>query len=559
MAEKITIEEPWLKHYDQGVPKDVEFEDVTMMEYLDRWATVRPDEDALVFQGYRMSFKDFKENVDRLATALSNFGVKKGDSVAILLPNTIPCVIGYFAIHRIGGIVVMNNPLYSDRELEYQFNDSGAKVLITLDLLCKRMIDLRPKTGIHQIIYTSIGDYLPFPTNYLFKLVAGKRGLATQVPPTEDVYWWKDLISNTPPNPPAVDLSLDDIAVYQYTGGTTGISKGAMLTHRNMSCNVQQFASWFPSLKGQRGISLGAPPYFHAFGLTAAMNVSLYMGWTQVLIPKPQPDELMDAIKKFRPTFVFMVPTMYLGILDHPDFDKADMSCFKFCGSGGGPLPVDVIGKMEKKTGAPLLEGYGMTEASPITHINPFEGMRKPGSVGIPIPSTRSRVVDVQDGMTPLPPGEVGEIVFQGPQIMKGYLNMPEETAEALRGGWMHSGDLGKMDEDGYFYIVDRLKDMICSGGFNVYPLEIERVYHEHPKVAEVAVIGVPHPTRAEQAKMIVVLKEGESATEEEMIDFAKDKLAKYKWPTIVEFRTELPKSVIGKTLKHVLRAEASD
>jgi long-chain acyl-CoA synthetase len=556
MSHKNPLEEPWQKHYDQGVPQDVEFEDATMMEYLDKWAMERPDEDALVFQGYKMSFKSFQESVDRLATALSNFGVTKGDSVAILLPNTIPCVIGYFAIHRIGAIVVMNNPLYSDRELEYQFNDSGAKVLITLDLLCKRMIGLRPKTGIKQIIYTSIGDYLPFPMNFLFKLVAEKRGLAREVPPTEDVYWWKELISNTPSNPPTVDLSLDDIAVYQYTGGTTGVSKGAMLTHRNMNCNVQQFASWFPSLKGQRGISLGAPPYFHAFGLTAAMNVSLYMGWTQVLIPKPQPDELLDAIKKFKPTFVFMVPTMYLGILDHPDFDKTDMSCFKFCGSGGGPLPVDVIGKMEKKTGAPLLEGYGMTEASPITHINPFEGMRKPGSVGVPIPSTKSRVVDVQDGMTPLPPGEVGEIVFKGPQIMKGYLNMSEETAEALRGGWMHSGDLGKMDEDGYFYIVDRLKDMICSGGFNVYPLEIERVYHEHPKVAEVAVIGVPHPTRAEQAKMIVVLKEGESATEEEMIDFAKDKLAKYKWPTIVEFRKELPKSVIGKTLKHVLRAE---
>lgn len=556
MKRKITHEEPWLNHYDPGVPKDVDFEKATMMDYLDRWAMKRPDEEALVFQGYKMSFNDFKENVDRLATALSHFGVKKGDRVAILLPNTIPCVIGYFAIHRIGGIVVMNNPLYSDRELEYQFNDSGAKVLITLDLLCKRMIDLRPKTDIQQIIYTSIGDYLPFPKNLLFKLVAEKRGLATKVPPTEDVYWWKEIISDTPPNPPAVDLSLDDIAVYQYTGGTTGISKGAMLTHRNMSCNVQQFASWFPSLKGQRGISLGAPPYFHAFGLTAAMNVSLFMGWTQVLIPKPQPDELMEAIKKFKPTFVFMVPTMYLGILDHPDFDKTDMSCFKFCGSGGGPLPVDVIGKMEKKTGAPLLEGYGMTEASPITHINPFEGMRKPGSVGIPIPSTKSRVVDVEDGTTPLPPGEVGEIVFKGPQIMKGYLNMPGETEEVLRDGWMHSGDLGKMDEDGYFYIVDRKKDMICSGAYNVYPLEIERVYHEHPKVAEVAVVGVPHPTRSEQAKMFVVLKEGESATEEEMIDFAKDKLAKYKWPTIVEFREELPKSVIGKTLKHVLRAE---
>ena len=556
-VEDSTVKKPWLKHYTESVPEEVDFEDVCMPEFLDRWARKRPDEDALIFQGYRMSFKELKENVDRLATVLSGFGVIKGDSVAILLPNTIPCVISYYAIHRIGGIVVMNNPLYSDRELEHQFNDSGAKVLITLDLLYNRMIDLRPKTGIKQIIYTSIGDYLPFPKNYLFKLVAKKKGLAVSVKPAEDVHRWKDIISETPPCPPAVDLSLDDIAIYQYTGGTTGVSKGAMLTHRNMSYNTQQFASWFPLLKGRRGISLGAPPYFHAFGLTAAMNASIYMGWTQVLIPKPQPDELMEAIKKFKPTFVFMVPTMYMGILNHPDYDKTDMTCFEFCGSGGGPLQVDVIGKLEKKTGSPFMEGYGMTEASPITHINPFGGLRKPGSVGIPIPNTLSRIVDVEDGETTLPAGEVGEIVFKGPQVMKGYLNMPEATAEALKGGWLHSGDIGKMDEDGYFCIVDRKKDMIVSGGYNVYPLEIERVYHEHPKVAEVAVIGVPHPTRGEQAKLVIVLEEGETPTEEEMIDYCKDKLAKYKWPTMVEFRSELPKSVIGKTLKHVLRAEA--
>ncbi len=557
MAEDVSILEPWLRHYTEGVPEEVDFEEACMPEYLERWAVKRPDEDALIFMGYRMSFKDLKDKVDRMARALSDFGVKKGDSVAILLPNTIPCVIGYYAIQKLGAIVVMNNPLYSDRELEHQFNDSGSKVLITLDLLCRRMIALRPKTGIKQIIYTSIGDYLPFPKNHLFKLVAKKRNLAAKVEPADDVYSWKELLAATPPEPPAVDVSMDDIAIYQYTGGTTGVSKGAMLTHRNMSCNTQQFAAWFPTLKGSRGISLGAPPYFHAFGLTAAMNASIYMGWTQVLIPKPQPDELMEAIKKFKPTFVFMVPTMYLGILEHPDYEKTDMSSFQFCGSGGGPLPVEVIGKIETKTGAPLMEGYGMTEASPITHINPFGGLRKPGSVGVPIPNTLARIVDVEDGETTLPPGEVGEIVFRGPQIMKGYLNMPEETAKAMKGGWLHSGDLGKMDEDGYFYIVDRKKDMIVSGGYNVYPLEIERVYHEHPKVAEVAVIGAPHPTRGEQAKLLVVLKEGQTATEEEMIDFSRDKLAKYKWPTIVEFRSELPKSVIGKTLKHVLRAES--
>ncbi len=289
------------------------------------------------------------------------------------------------------------------------------------------------------------------------------------------------------------------------------------------------------------------------------MNASIQMGWTQIAIPKPQPDELLEAIKKFKPTIVYLVPTMFIGILNHPDFDKVDMKFIKLCGSGGGALPVEVLKKIEEMTGCPFAEGYGMTEASPITHINPFGGLTKPGSVGVPIPNTLARVVDLEGGETDVPVGEIGEIVFQGPQVMKGYLNMPDETAKALKGGWLHSGDIGKMDEDGYFYVVDRKKDIIISGGYNVYPLEIERVYDEHPKIAEAAAIGVPHPTRGEQVKLMLVLKEGESATEEEMIKYCSDKLAKYKWPTIVEFRSELPKSVIGKILKHVLREEEID
>ncbi|MBW1812775.1 MAG: long-chain fatty acid--CoA ligase, partial [Deltaproteobacteria bacterium] len=538
---------PWLKHYVNGVPEDIEFEDVFLPDFLERWALKRPDVHALIFQGYKMSFKELKDKVDRLATSLSGFGIKKGDSVAILLPNVIPCVISYYAILRIGAIVVMNNPLYSDRELEHQFNDSGAKVLITLDLFCKRMTELKQKTGIRQIIYTSIGDYLPFPKNYLFKLVAKKKGLAADVKPAADVYDWKDILVKTSPSPPAVKLAFDDVAMYQYTGGTTGVSKGAMLTHRNISYNTQQFIALFPSLKGGKEVCLAAPPYFHAFGLTAAMNASIQMGWTQIVIPKPQPDELLAAIKKFKPTVVYLVPTMFIGILDRPDFDKVDMKFVKLCGSGGGALPVEVLKKIEKKTGCSFTEGYGMTEASPITHMNPFGGLTKPGSVGVPIPNTLARIVDLEDGETDVPVGEIGEIVFQGPQVMKGYLNMPDETANALKGGWLHSGDIGKMDEDGYFYVVDRKKDMVISGGYNVYPLEIERVYDDHPKIAEAAAIGVPHPTRGEQVKLIIVLKEGESATEEEIIKYCSDKLAKYKWPTIVEFRSELPRSAIGK------------
>lgn len=541
MTEKSYQAKPWLKHYADGVTEEIEFEELCLPDILERAAKRYPDKDALLFKEDKMSFKELKDKVDRLATFLSGFGIKKGDSVAILLPNLSPCVISYYAILRIGAIVVMNNPLYSDRELEHQLNDSGAKALITMDIFGNRMIDLRQKTGIKQIIYTSV--------------------LGMDVKPAEDVYKWEDILSKTSPSPPAVELSFDDVAMYQYTGGTTGVSKGAMLTHRNLSCNVQQLASWLISplkggLKEGQGMSLSAPPFFHAFGLTAAMNSSIYLGWAQVMIPRPQPDQLLEAIRKFKPTFIFLVPTMYIGILNHPDFDKVDMKSIKFCGSGAAALPVEVIEKIQKKTGSPLMEGYGMTEASPITHVNPFGGLRKPGSVGVPIQNTLSRIVDLKDGITPVPVGEVGEIVFKGPQVMKGYLNMPDETAEALKGGWLHSGDLGKMDEDGYFYVVDRKKDMVVSGGYNVYPKEIEDVYLEHPKVAEAAAIGVPHPTRGEQVKLMLVLKEGKSATEEEMIKYCSDKLAKYKWPTMVEFRSELPKSAVGKILKHVLREE---
>lgn len=541
MTEKSYQAKPWLKHYADGVPEEIEFEELCLRDFLERAAKRYPDKDALLFQDDKMSFKELKDKVDRLATCLSGFGIKKGDSVAILLPNLIPLVIGYYAIQRLGAIGIMSNPMYSDRELEYQLNDSGARALITMDVFCNRMIDLRPKTGVRQIIYTSV--------------------LGMDVKPAEDVYEWEDILSKTSPSPPAVELSFDDVALYQYTGGTTGVSKGAMLTQRNLSCNVQQMAAWLTrplkgGLKEGEGINMCAAPYFHAFGLTMGLNISLYMGWAQILIPQPKADPLLEAIRKFKPTAVLLVPTMYLGLLNHPDFDKVDMKSIKFCASGAAALPVEVIEKMEKKTGSPLMEGYGGTELSPVSHANPFYGLEKPGSVGIPVPNTLTRIVDLKDGETDVPVGEVGEIVTQGPQVMKGYLNMPDETAETLKGGWFHSGDIGKMDEDGYFYVVDRKKDMVISGGYNVYPKEIEDVYSEHPKVAEVAAIGVPHPTRGEQVKLMLVLKEGENATEEEMIEYCRDKLAKYKWPTVVEFRSEFPKSAVGKILKHVLREE---
>ena len=549
-------DQPWLNQYEKGVPATVDYETACLPDFLERSAAQFPDRMALLFQGYSVSFRQLKDMVDRAAAALQSLGIAKGDSVAILLPNVIPCVVAYYAILKIGGRAVMNNPLYSDRELEHQFNDSHSKVLITLDLLAKRMVALRPRTGIKTIIYTSIGDYLPFPKSLLFPLVGKKKGLAAAVDPAPDLLKWKEVLAGQSPTPKTVDLSFDDIAMLQYTGGTTGVSKGVMLTHGNLSKQVQGIRAWFPKFNPGEEIMLGALPFFHVFGLSVAMNFAIYMGWGDILVPKPQPEPLLETIGKFRPTFAPLVPTMYIGMLNQPKIEKTDMTSIKGCFSGSAPLPLEVIRDFENKTGAVIVEGFGMTESSPVTHINPFGGERKVGSIGLPISDTEARIVDLSDGSREMPIGESGELVVRGPQVMQGYWQRPDATAETLVDGWLHTGDIAQMDEDGYFYIVDRKKDMIISGGFNVYPRDIEEVLFEHPKIAEATAIGVPHPSRGEQVKVFVVLKMGQTATAEEIIAYCKDKLATYKLPTEVAFIEELPKTNVGKVLKKDLRAE---
>ena len=550
-------DKPWLAHYETGVPESLKYEEICLPDILERSAREFPDNMALLFQGYALSFRELAQMVNRFAACLNDFGIRKGDSVAILLPNLIPCVAAYYATLKIGSTVVMNNPLYADRELEHQFNDSESKILITLDLIGNRMIDLRPKTKIKQIICTSIGDYLPFPKNLLFPLVAKKKKLAADVKPADNVYKWKTLLDQYSPTPPDVKVSFEDNAMYQYTGGTTGVSKGVVLTHANLSKQIQHIAAWFPKFTKGTEIMLGALPFFHVFGLSTAMNFAIYMGWGDVLVPKPQPEQLLESIRKFKPTFAPLVPTMYIGMLNHPDIDKTDMTSIKGCFSGSAPLPVEVIKAFEEKTGAVIVEGYGLTETSPVTHINPFAGgKRKVGSIGLPISDTLCRIVDLETGNTDVPVGESGEVLIKGPQVMKGYRNMPDETAATITDEWLHTGDIGKMDDEGYFFIVDRKKDMIISGGFNVYPRDIEEVFFENPKIQEACAIGIPHPHRGEAVKVFVVLKEGETATQEELLEYCKTKLAKYKLPTEIEFRIELPKTNVGKILKKDLRAE---
>ena len=558
MTNKVTYEsKPWLSSYEAGVPENIDFEKLFIVDFLERSASRFPDKTALVFQGYKVSYRELDRMVRSMVAVFRDMGVKKGDSVAILLPNVIPCVVAYYAILRVGAVAVMNNPLYTDRELTHQFNDSGATMLITLDLLADRMVALRQTTSIRKIIYTSIGDYLPFPKNLLFPLVGKRKKMAADVAPAPDLYKWKEVLASHGPSDFKEDLSWDDVAMYQYTGGTTGVSKGVMLTHGNLSCQAQQAKGWFPSLKEGEGSFVGALPFFHIFGLTTAMNLPISLGWGIVLVPKPQGPQLLEAIRKFRPTFAPLVPTMYISMVNDPAIDKTDLSCIQGCFSGSAPLPVEVIREFERRSGSVIAEGFGMTESSPVTHVNPFHGgERKVGSIGVPISNTEARIVDIADGLTEMPVGEVGELVVRGPQVMKGYLNRQDATDETLKGGWLHTGDIAQMDEDGYFFIVDRKKDMILSGGYNVYPRDIDEVLYENPKVQEACTIGIPHTHRGEAAKVFVVLKEGETATEEELIAYCSGKLAKYKWPVAISFRSELPKSTVGKILRKELREE---
>ena len=550
---------PWLSHYESGVPQEISFDDSLLPDFLEKSAKKFPDRCALNFEGYRVTFKELKSMVDKFSAHLRSLGIKKGDVVAIILPSMISCVVSYYSIIRIGAIAVMNNPLYSDREFEYYLNDSGAKALITLDLLANRMIDLRPRTGIKHIIYTTLGEYLPPKMKVLFKLFGRMKKLTGPVKKVNDLYSYKKLMKKDAPGIPKIHISHDDVAMYQYTGGTTGISKGAILTHGNLSLHVQQLKAWLPQFEPGKEIMLGALPFFHVFGLTVCMNFSILMGWENVIVAKPKAETLIKAINNHKPTFAPLVPTMFINILNSPEVNKADMTSIRACFSGGAPCPVEVIKEFEEKTGSVIIEGYGLTEASPIVSVNPYSGVRKVGSIGLPFPNTECRIVDMIDGDKDVPQGDCGQLIVQGPQITKGYLKKPEETEEILRNGWLYTGDVARMDEDGYLYIVDRLKELIISGGYNVYPRDIEEVIYSHPDILEAAVIGIPHPSRGETPKVFAVLKEGKEMTGEDLIDYCSDKLAKYKLPTEVEFRESLPKSAVDKILIKELKSEEAN
>ncbi|WP_284640022.1 long-chain-fatty-acid--CoA ligase [Paenibacillus silviterrae] len=550
---------PWLRHYPVEVPATYPYPKHNLASFLIQTSSLYPGHTALHFLGKNITYRQLLNAAYRFANALTRLGLRQGDRVAIMLPNCPQAVIAYFGTLLMGGIVVMTNPLYMPRELEYQLNDSGAKLLVTLDILFSRVMKAVPATGVQYTVVTSIKDYLPFPKNILYPIKAKKDGLKRKVLYSEQVLSFMKLLHQADTTPTlAVVNAEQDLALIQYTGGTTGVAKGVMLTHYNLIANTIQSRLWAYRSQVAYERYLAALPFFHVFGLTVLLNQSVYLAGTLLLIPRFEPTQVLEAIHQEQPTIFPGAPTMYISLLQHPKIKQFDLSSIDFCISGAASLPYEVQESFEKATGGKLIEGYGLTEASPVTHANNIWEKRKVGSIGIPFPDTECRVVDIETGKE-LPVGEIGELTVRGPQIMKGYWKRPEETAKVLKDGWLYTGDMARMDEEGFFYILDRRKDLIIAGGYNIYPREVEEVLYEHPDVVEAVVAGVADPYRGETVKAYIVLKKGSEADGAELQAWCKDRLAAYKVPKLFEFRESLPKTIVGKILRRKLLEEETE
>ncbi len=552
---------PWIRAYDPDVPPEITIEEVTLPAMLERAAAKFPQRPALVFMNSRLTYAQLKDQVDRLATALAGLGVRQGSRVAIQLPNLPQTVIAFYAVQRLGAQVVLTNPLYTPREIEHQWTDAGCDVAIVMDFVYDQKIrGARERLPIREYVIASIPEYLRFPLNLLAPLKLKRAHPApmwAKVAPGPGIHFFKELVSRTAAAPPKVAVAMDDLAVLQYTGGTTGVSKGAMLSHRNLSANVQQIHAWLPSLRPGEEVMLTALPIFHVFGMTVCMNLPMRIGAAMVLVPNPRDiPGLIDVMEKRRITIAPLTPAHFNAIGQNPGIDKRDLTSVRICVSGSAPLSVDVLQRFERLTGGKICEGFGLTETSPVTHVNPIDGLRKIGTIGVPVSNTDARIVDAETGTTEVPPGEPGELLVRGPQVMAGYWKHPEETAAVFRDAWLHTGDLATMDADGFFTIVGRKKEMIDAAGYKVYPDEVDRVLMSHAAVLEAATIGVPDPKRGETVKSFVVLKPGQTATADELIAHCRANLAAYKVPRALEFRAELPKSTIMKILRRELRAE---
>lgn len=549
---------PWLSQYPEQIRPMLQYEKKPVQSFLTEAAETYPRKIAIDFLGKEITYQELYDSALKFANYLKGLGVQKGDRVAIMLPNSPQSVISYYGVLYAGGIVVQTNPLYTERELAYQMKDSNAKVIVTLDVIYPRVEKVIKQTYIEHIIVTAIRDYLPFVKSLIYPFVQRKQyDIVADVEHGGNNHLFKRVLAEAEPEKLAIDFDFEkDIALLQYTGGTTGFPKGVMLTHKNLIANATMCDAWlYKCGKGEESV-LGVLPFFHVYGMTTILILSIMQGYKMILLPKFDPETTLKTIHKKKPTFFPGAPTIYIGLLNHPHLKDYDLSSIKACLSGASPLPYEVKRDFEQVTGGKLVEGYGLTETSPITHANFIwdQSMVK-GSVGVPWPDTVSEIRSLKTGQ-PLPPGEIGEIVVKGPQVMKGYWQREEETAEVLKDGWLHTGDLGYMDENGYFYVVDRKKDMIIAGGYNIYPREIEEVLYEHEAIQEAVVVGVPDPYRGETVKAYIVLKENETVSKEALDKYARKYLAAYKVPKIYEFRDDLPKSAVGKILRRTLAEE---
>lgn len=550
------MERPWLKSYEKEVPSTLPYPKVPVFNLLTEAAKRFPKKTATIFYGNRLSYEQLDELTNRFAHALADLGVKKDDRVAIMLPNTPQCVIAYYGALKLGAIVVQTNPLYVERELEHQLNDSDAQVIVALDIFYPRIKNIKDKTPLKSIILTNVRDYLPTLLRWLYPLKAKREGQWIRVEKVPPVYDFVELLQRSDPTQPVVNVKPEDVALFQYTGGTTGVPKGVMLTHANLVVNAVQCRYWMHDLREGGEVFMAVIPFFHVFGMSTCMNLAILLGSAMVLLPRFKTEDVVKAVVKYRTSIFIGVQAMYVAINNYPDVQKYGLSCIRVCISGAGPLHVEVQERFEKLTKGKLVEGYGLTEASPVTHCNPIYGQRKQGSIGLPFPDTHAKIMDLETGEKELALGEVGELVVKGPQVMLGYWNKLDETKAVLLNGWLRTGDMAKVDRDGYFFIVDRKKDMIKTRGENVYPREIEEVLYAHPKIKDAVAVGIPEEFSNEVIKAYIVLKDGQSATEQEIIDYCRTHLAKFKLPKTVEFRAELPKTMVGKVLRRVLLEE---
>lgn len=548
---------PWFAHYEDFVPRTAEIWEKPLYTLLDMAAEVYPNRNALIFQNTRITYKGLRDRAEFFAGALRRMGVEPGHRVAVMLPNLPQTVIAFWGIIKAGAVVVMTNPLYMEKELLENMHDSGAEHMILLDLLWPRVAALRDRLPLRNFIITNAGDGLSFPLNWLYRFKQSRQSRPAIPYDNKNIFEWKTFCKGAQRHTEPIGEPSHAPVMLQYTGGTTGQPKGVILTHANLGTNCRQVLDIINVTAETHHTFISLLPFFHVYGLTTGLIIPMALAATTLPLPRYVPQDVLRVITRHKATVFPGAPSVYISLLQQKDLARYDLKSIKICVSGSAPLPREIFRRFQEVTGAAILEGYGLTEASPITHINPLGRQgQKENSIGMPLPGTNARIVDMEGGSLTLPPGKMGELVIQGPQVMEGYWRRPDETASALRNGWLYTGDLATMDEDGYFYIVDRKKDMVLVGGYNVYPREVDEVLLEHPKIVEAVTVGINDDVRGEVLKAYVVPSPGESLSKADIIAWCRSKLASYKVPRLVEFREELPKTIVGKVLRRALREE---